>query len=90
MSVIDIEKIASNTLQIPSKIQSISLSVNNLERQRIDLKKKVEYSNSLNRTTQYYILLSFIAQNAITTGDTYDLFLIVLLCLYITFGNNRR
>ena len=90
MSVIDIEKIASNTLEIPSKIQSISLSVNNLERQRIDLKKKLEYSNSLNRTTQYYILLSFIAQNAITTGDIYDLFLIVLLCLYITFGNNRR
>jgi len=90
MNNIDIEKIASNTFEIPLKIQSISTSVNNLEKQRVEIKRNIQETNDTVKNTQFYVLVSLFIENVIDINNIEILFITLMAILVFTFQKNRR
>lgn len=89
MNNIDIEKMASNTFEIPLKIQAISKSVTNLEKQRGEIKQNIKETNDTVKNTQFYVLLSLIIENSIDSNNV-EILIVMISLIVFNFQKNRR
>jgi predicted unusual protein kinase regulating ubiquinone biosynthesis (AarF/ABC1/UbiB family) len=88
MESIDLQKMATSTLEIPSKINYISTSISNIEQQKSEIDIKLnKYEKSIK--TNNYIIVSLLTANNIMISET-NLEIITLLIIAIYFFISQK
>uniref|UniRef100_A0A6C0IB01 ABC1 atypical kinase-like domain-containing protein n=1 Tax=viral metagenome TaxID=1070528 RepID=A0A6C0IB01_9ZZZZ len=90
MDSIDIQKMASSTLEIPSKINYISTSISNLEQQKTEFDIKLKkYQNNVQMNN--YLVISLLTVSNFTGAEIgSELVTMTIIILYLIFQRKNR
>ena len=88
MDSIDLQKMATNTFEIPLKINYISTSIGNIEQQKSEIDVKLNKYERVIKNNNY-LIASLIAVNNLNVNSEMVTLLIIIIYLFISQKKNR-
>lgn len=87
--VIDLRKMLQTTVEMPSKIRDINLTVLGLEKSRTTMKRSMEKTRRELKVVQYSVVSTVLSVNLFEHGYVYECFLVLIIMGFLTFRKNR-
>jgi hypothetical protein len=90
MESIDLQKMATSTFEIPSKINYISTSVGNIEQQRTEIDIKLNRYENLIKNNNYFIVLLMSLNNFNELDLNFEIILFISIFFIFNFQKKNR